>query len=138
MEQEVTLVDSANIDKKIIFVNHSLANNFSDRIEMNVYLKDYPELYNAILQHELQHTDKAFSKKDFLLDLTGNLAGAKINYWQLLKFMCGHPRSFMQLSPIIIRKTNGVKKIIFDINQIIVYLFLFGVIGLGIYIAYHV
>jgi hypothetical protein len=118
----------------IVEVDYALANRFNDRIEINRYLKKYPELYHQILQHEMEHTDSTFSKKDLLLDLTGT----KINYWTLLKFMVGHPRSFYQLSPVIISKRGDVSKIVYDINQIIIYFILLCAIGTGVYIAFHI
>ena len=118
----------------IVEVDSALANRFKDRIEINRHLKKYPKLYDAILEHELEHTDNTFSKKDLILDLTGT----KINYWDLLKFMVTHPRSFKQLSPIITSKRDGVTKIIYDINQIIIYLILLVVVGVGLYIVFHV
>ena len=99
---------------KIIEVNHSIANRFPNHIEINKNLKDYPELLNPILAHELAHTDKTFSWHDFKLDFLSN---TKVYYPDLLRFMIKHPRSFLQLSPVI--KSNG--KFIFDINLFIIY-----------------
>jgi hypothetical protein len=56
----------------IEYVNHSLGNNFGDTIELNKHLKDYPKLHRQILNHELKHTNKRFTKQDLILDLTDN------------------------------------------------------------------
>jgi len=99
---------------EIIEVNHSIANRFDGYIEINKNLKKYPELLEPILKHELAHTNKAFTWHDFKLDFVSNTG---VNYLDLLKFMFKHPRSFLQLSPLI--KSQG--KFIFDINLFIMY-----------------
>lgn len=111
---------------EIIEVNHGIANNFGDYIEINKHLKtEYPKLYNAILQHELNHTDKkGFVKKDFILDLTDNT----VSYKELLVFIIRHPTALMQLSPFLKSKN----KWFFDLNMIIVYSSLILIIGLAI------
>ena len=100
---------------KIIEVNHSIANRFKNHIEINENLKKYPKLYKPILKHELDHTSKVWSLHDLKLDMTSNTG---VNYIQLIKFMFKHPRSFLQLSPILYTKKRGV---IFDINLFIMY-----------------
>ncbi|KKN48513.1 hypothetical protein LCGC14_0652060 [marine sediment metagenome] len=100
---------------KVIEVNHSIANRFKDHIEINKNLKKYPKLYKPILKHEFDHTDKVWSFYDFKLDMISNTG---VNYWDLIKFMIKHPRSFLQLSPLIYSKKMGW---IFDINLFIIY-----------------
>ena len=100
---------------EIIEVDHSIANRFSDHIEINKHLKDYPKLLKPILQHELSHTSKAFTWHDFKLDF---LSKTGVNYIDLLKFMIKHPKSFLHLSPIIYSTKKGF---IYDINLFIMY-----------------
>lgn len=90
-----------------------IANNYGSHIEINRHLKaENPKLYQAILNHELAHSDeKGFSKDDFVLDVGEH----KISTWQLAKFMIRHPKSFMQLAPLY--KKDGVW--FYDINMII-------------------
>lgn len=95
-------------------VNHSIANRFDGYIEINKNLKNYPELLKPILEHELAHTDKAFTLHDFKLDFFSNTG---VNYIQLMKFMFKHPRSFLQLSPVIIKDRH----LVFDVNLFIMY-----------------
>ena len=99
---------------EIRYVSTGIANNFGDYIELNEHLKEWKELHSAILQHELQHTDKkGFNKDDFLLDL----GPTKINYWTLFKFMCIYPKSLLQFAPFYFQKG----KFIYDINLMIVW-----------------
>ncbi len=99
---------------EIIEVDHSIANRFDGYIEINENLKNYPELLKPILEHELSHTDKTFTWHDFKLDFVSKTG---VNYFDLLKFMFKHPRSFLQLSPILIIN----RKLILDINLFIMY-----------------
>lgn len=108
---------------EIVEVDHSIANRFENHIEINENLKNYPDLYKPILAHELEHSSKTFTWHDFKLDFVSN---TEVNHLDLIKFMFKHPRSFLQLSPII--KSNG--KFIFDINLLIIYsLFILTFIG---------
>lgn len=100
---------------EIIEVDHSIANRFNGYIEINKNLKNYPKLLEPILAHELSHTDKAFTWHDFKLDFVSN---TNVNYLDLFKFMLKHPRSFLQLSPILYSKKKGF---VFDINLFIIY-----------------
>ncbi len=111
---------------KIIEVDHSLANRFDGYIEINKNLKKYPKLLEPILNHELAHTDKSFTWKDFKLDFFSN---SKVNQWDLLKFMFKYPSSFLQLSPILYSKKKGF---IVDINLLIMYTTMFVVFILTI------
>lgn len=99
---------------EIIEVDHSIANRFDGYIEINKNLKKYPELLKPILEHELAHTNKVLTWHDFKLDFVSKTG---VNYIDLIKFMFKHPRSFLQLSPII--KSKG--EFIFDINLFIMH-----------------
>lgn len=100
---------------KIIEVDNGIANNFGTYIEINKNLKKYPELYKAILDHEVEHTDKIFSAKDFKLDL---LSASNINNIDLLWFIKNHPKALTQFMPLWYSKRNGFY---YDINMIIAY-----------------
>ena len=105
-----------------------IANNFGDYIEVNKYLKEYPELYNAILYHELSHTNKkGFTKEDFLLDI----GPSNVNYLKLFVFMIRHPKSLRQFLPAYIEKGNFV----YDINMSIAWFTAISVIGCAFLIA---
>ncbi len=112
---------------EIIEVSHSVANRYPGYIEMNKNLKKYPKLYKAILEHELSHTNKSWSLKDFKLDFVSK---TKVNFFTLMKFMLSHPASFLQLSPILYSKKKGL---IIDINLLIMYLIMFLVVTITIY-----
>ncbi len=114
---------------EIKYVSHSIANRFNGRIEINKHLKNYPELLKPILQHELQHTNQAWSVKDFKLDFISN---DKVNQWKLIKFMFKHPKSFAQLSPILYSKKKGF---IIDLNLIIMYSIMIGIFITTIYVG---
>lgn len=100
---------------RIEYVDWGIANNFGDIIELNKNLVDYPELFNPIMRHELEHTDKFFSWHDLKHDL---VSSHKINQLQLLKFMFKHPKSFTQLLPIYWHSKRGI---VYDVNLIITY-----------------
>ena len=115
---------------KVIEVPYGIANHFEDgTIEINEHLKEFPELYNSVMAHEIEHTDEpGFTKKDFLLDI-GPTSG--LSYWKLFKFMCIYPKTFLQFAPIY-RKN---KVWIYDINLSIVWGLLLLAVTLGIYLA---
>ena len=112
---------------EIRYVDSALANNFGDYIELNRHLKEYPELHDTILKHELSHTNKVFSKEDFLLDF----GPSKVNYLKLFKFMCIYPKTFLQFVPIY----KQDKKIIYDFNMIIAWGFTLAIIFLSIFLS---
>jgi len=111
---------------KIIEVSHSIANRFNDSIEINKHLKKYPELLKPILEHELAHTDKVWSKEDFVLDF---LSKSNVNSFDLFKFMIKHPKSFLQLSPIIYSRKRGF---VIDINLLIMFIIMVSIFILTI------
>lgn len=115
---------------EIRLVEHSIANNFGEYIEINKYLKEEnPKLYGAILQHELEHSaDKGFTKKDFILDLTED----RVSYKELLAFMIRHPKSLYQFLPLY-RYSN---KWFYDLNMIIVWGFVLVVIIVAAALSY--
>lgn len=93
----------------IIYVDWGLANNFGSFIELHKDLKDYPDLHEKILKHELSHTNKTFSWTDFKLDF--NLKeGLDFN---LIKFILARPRTWIQFLPIY---WQGGKGFVYDIN----------------------
>ena len=99
---------------KIEYVSHSLGNNFGDTIELNENLKDYPNLHDSILKHELEHSSKLFTISDLKLDIIEN----RVNSLELLKFMLKHPKSFIQIIPFYWTKKHGF---VYDINLMIIY-----------------
>ena len=104
---------------EVKYVKWSIANNFGDHIELNENLPQYPKLHDAILEHELQHTDKAWSLQDFTLDF---LKPLKCSTAELLGFMASRPSTWMQILPFYLK--NG--RIIFDINLSILWSFIIG------------
>jgi len=101
---------------KIKYVDFGIANNFGSFIEINRNLKKYPHLLKPILKHELSHTNKFFSLKDFKLDFYED---SEINIFDMLKFMFKHPKSFSQVLPVYWTKKKGF---VYDINLIVMYL----------------
>ena len=99
---------------KISYVSTGLGNNFGDEIELNEHLKEYPELHQAVLSHELAHTNQAFTLKDLKLDLGKSEASSM----DMLKFMFKYPKSFSQLLPFYYSKKHGF---VYDINLILIY-----------------
>jgi hypothetical protein len=112
---------------EIRYTPWGLANNFGDYIELNEHLKEYPKLHDMFLKHELQHTNKAFSKKDFLLDLQEQ----KASTFELLRFMFKYPKSLLQFAPFY-KKGNAF---VYDINLCIFYFVISGIISLSVFLA---
>jgi hypothetical protein len=95
-------------------VDTGLGNRFSDVIEINKNLKNYPQLHDVVLKHELSHTDQAFTIKDLKLDL----GKSEVNSLDMLKFMIKYPKSFTQLLPFYYSKKHGF---VYDINLMLIY-----------------
>ncbi len=117
------------IKMEIKYVNHSIANRFNNLIEINENLKKYPELLKPILEHELSHTDKPWSVKDFKLDF---IEPSKVNQWKLMKFMFKYPMAFLQWSPLLYSKKKGL---VVDINLLIMYMIMIFVFVITILIG---
>lgn len=109
-------------------VEFGIANNFGDVIEINRNLKKYPDLYKAVLHHELRHTDKTFTGYDLIHDLSD----VKIKNLDLIRFMFKYPKSLTQFLPFYWNRRYGF---VYDINLILIYLFFVGIIFTGIYIG---
>ena len=88
---------------KIIEVDNGIANYFYDNknswIEINKNLKYYPDLYNHVLLHELQHSKSKNKHIDFMIEFK-DLFNLKHNF-NLIKFHFKHPKSFTQFLPIV-------------------------------------
>lgn len=112
---------------EVKYVKYGIANRFKDCIEMNVNLRKYPELHDAILQHELSHEEGKWTLKDLKHDF---LPENKLNNWQLIKFMVKNPSSFRQLLPIYYSWERGL---VYDINLILMYLIIGGIFSAIVY-----
>ena len=80
-----------------------------------------------MIQHELSHSNEAWSIKDFKLDFVSN---NNLNHWELLKFMLKHPKSFYQLLPVTYSKGKFRS---YDINLLVMFLSMILVFTLTIY-----
>lgn len=115
---------------EVRYVPWGIANRFDTHIELNENLQHYPELHKQILEHELSHTDKpGFTKEDFALDL----GPSKVNYWKLFKFMCLHPKTFLQFAPFYVREGQ----FIYDVNLTIVWSIVIVVCSIAAFLALH-
>ena len=114
---------------KVIYRNYGIADRFEDgTIELNRNLNDYPELKNALIQHEIKHTNNPkLNKKDFLHDLSTQ---DQIKTWDMMRFMFRHPLSLVQFIPIYYTKERGLIK---DKNLMVIYTFFLIIAGIGIY-----
>jgi len=112
----------------IIYSNHGLANNFGDVIEVNKHLKDYPVLYNQILEHEFGHKPGGFTMYDLKHDFM-----SRLNIWELARFMIRHPLSFTQFLPFYISKKRGL---VYDANLCIAWAFVLTAIIIGVVIVW--
>lgn len=100
----------------IVYVDWGIANNFGEVIEINRNLANYPNLFNPILRHELEHSDKFFTWHDLRHDINSSHT---VNQFELLKFMIKHPKSLTQFLPFYWQRSS--KKIVYDVNLLIIY-----------------
>lgn len=114
----------------IKYVDYGIANNFGSYVELHRDLKDYPELHDAILEHELAHTGKGWSFHDFKVDFFQPL---KCSSSALLRFMASRPSTWIQILPFYLKE----RKVIVDINLCILWglisIFFFGITLFGFY-----
>ena len=82
---------------KIFYVDYGIANRMGNEIEINKKLlsKEYKPLFTEILEHEVAHTSKGYSTRDFALDIKG-FDNAKL-YWN---FILTTPSSWWQFLPL--------------------------------------
>ena len=112
-------------------VDFGIANNFGDYIELNKNLRNYPKLRRQILDHEFGHTKrKGFTKEDLIHDLSE----VKVSNFELLKFMVHNPKSFYQLLPFYYKQG----RIYYDINLIIIWMVILGIISFAGILAFVV
>lgn len=111
----------------IIEVDHGIANRFSDHIEINKNLKNYPDIMKAVLGHELSHTDAVWSWEDFKLDMFTT----QVPPTRMAQFIIQNPKAITQLLPIYYTKGQ----LIYDINLGIIYLIFGGLTFLTCYLA---
>ena len=82
---------------KIHEIDKGIAHRIGDCIFINKKLKDYPKLYNAILQHEMEHSS-GFNLHDIKLDIiNSHLKGLKLEYY---KFILSNPSTLVEFLPI--------------------------------------
>ena len=86
-----------------IYVDYGIANRFGDEIDINKHLLEYPNLYKAILDHEMEHDSEGYTFKDFRIDF----GGSKVNTLELIGFMFRHPKSLVQFLPLYRTKSRG-------------------------------
>ena len=114
---------------EVKYVDYGIANNFGTHIEMNKHLKDYPDLHEAILKHEMGHTDRIFTKQDLIADLKPLRIKKRI----LFRFMIRHPKALFQFLPIYITKKHGL---VYDINLILIYSFIISISMLSVWLGF--
>lgn len=81
---------------KVKYIDYGIACRIADTIYLNKNLKKYPELHNAILKHEKEHSS-GFVLKDLVIDIKGKyLNSVKGQYY---KFILKHPKSLTTFIP---------------------------------------
>lgn len=102
---------------KVIYSKWGLANNFGTWIEINQKLADekYKPLRDIIIRHELDHKTSFDLKHEFKIP------------WRtmpsLIWFFITTPSTWIDLLPVQIRKVEGERAVIWDINLMIMYVF---------------
>jgi hypothetical protein len=118
-----------NENISVEYVKWGLANRFDDTIELNESLIKNKELHDAILSHERGHHHNNTFKQDFIHDLRPI---NKLSQKDLIVFMIKHPRTFTQILPFYWSPRR--KKIIYDINTIVIYIIVFAIISSALFI----
>lgn len=67
-------------------------------IEINKYLREYPNLYNHVISHEMQHFNSPNKSIDFWIDFKDLFNFRK--GWDIFLFSIKHPRALLSNSPI--------------------------------------
>lgn len=85
---------------EVKYVKYGVANRFEKHIELHEGLKEFPELHDHILAHELKHTspEERMGAKDFILDFYAD-KGASNFMMQYLKFLLKTPSAWRQFLP---------------------------------------
>ena len=80
-------------------VNHGIASRCGDIIRINKKLNEYPNLRQAIIDHEMSHSSN-YNFDDLSMEFSiPQLRGYKLEYY---KFILTHPSSWTEYLPIII------------------------------------
>lgn len=112
---------------EIIETEWGCANAYSDRIEINKNLRDFPELREKVIQHEIEHSkNKGFWKNRKIDALTD------LKFKDLLPFYKKNKRAFIQ-QHLPITYSRKEKTLYFEWSLIFLYLFY---ISLGTLIAF--
>ena len=86
--------------EKVKLVRYGIGNRYKDRIEIHEKIyREYPEVFEQIMNHELDHTKGNLSWKDILIDsYTGNIPAKEFR-----KFLFSTPSAWIQFIPIWIK-----------------------------------
>ncbi len=107
--------------EKIIKTEWGIAHRIGNNIYLNKELDKYPNLKEAILTHENNHSD-SLKFKDILMDCTGkNLENVKNEYY---KFILQNPKSLVVFLPFYYIKG----KIQIDVTMILFWIFVLVII----------
>lgn len=110
---------------EIKFITHSIGFRVDNTIYLNKNLKKYPELYNKILKHEIEHIKQGKNRlKNYSHDIK-----EKFNK-EIVFFCLKHPFSILHFFPIIIIE----KKV--TISWL--YLYLYIIIIFWVYLVYFI
>lgn len=100
---------------EIKYSPYTVGCRIGDTIYLHPKLYTDPELYQAVLTHEKQHTNN-FNRTDFFADVSNiELRDVKTNFY---KFMFKNPKTFIALLPI----TRIDKKWTIDIAMLVFFL----------------
>jgi len=102
---------------KVVYAKWGLANNFGSWVEINHNLADekHKPLRDVIIRHELDHKTSFDLKHEFKIPLRIMPS--------LIYFFITTPTTWVDILPVQIRKINGERVIIWDINLMIIYFF---------------
>ena len=105
----------------IELVDKGIANRFDfgdhEVIELNWRLTLYPELYQRVYQHELDHASGGFTAKDLFHDMKSKTPG-------IHTFMRKHISAWTQILPVYYDRNR--KRVFYDISNIVMWITLLG------------
>jgi len=105
---------------KLKYINYGIGNRVGKTIYLHEKLKWFPELHDAVLKHEMNHTDD-WDWNDVMMDLSNKeLKGRKLEFY---KFILTTPSSWVNFFPVL--KLD--KKWCIDMSLLIFYMVVFAI-----------
>ena len=87
----------SNHQPQVLHINCGFACKVGNKIYINKKLRKHTKLYNAVVKHELEHTD-GFEFRDIVTDVKGkHLKKVRKEFWF---FILTHPSTWVHFLPV--------------------------------------